>query len=165
MISLLLYSADKKIFMIQRIQTLFLLCITGISITLLFIPFVEYSTLEGKVSVDLLPDNTSNLTVLYYLPVVLNLINLVLSVVVVLQFKRRIIQLKMASLLMAFNAILLGVMLLFDFVQPSVSSAIPAAKTYLAGSYLPIVSILFAFLAIKFIRKDEELVRSADRLR
>jgi hypothetical protein len=38
-------------------------------------------------------------------------------------------------------------------------------KRILWPSYLPIVSMIFAFLAGRAIQKDEELVRSADRIR
>ena len=37
--------------------------------------------------------------------------------------------------------------------------------TFLIGFYLPIVAMLNNFLANRFIRKDEKLVRSADRIR
>lgn len=33
------------------------------------------------------------------------------------------------------------------------------------GFYLPVVALIFSFLAMRFIKKDEKLVRSADRLR
>jgi len=110
-----------------------------------------------------MPRHNANLNYLYFIPVAFNIINLSLSVLVIIQFKKRIIQIKMTSLLMAFSAILLGTMLLFDFIDTPNST--PIAKIYLPGSYLPIISILLAFLAIKFIKKDEDLVRSADRLR
>ncbi len=37
--------------------------------------------------------------------------------------------------------------------------------SYNAGAYLPILSIVFCILAYRGIRKDEQLIRSADRLR
>jgi len=37
--------------------------------------------------------------------------------------------------------------------------------TYGAGAFLPLLAILFCALAIRGIRKDEQLLRSADRLR
>jgi len=37
--------------------------------------------------------------------------------------------------------------------------------TFLVGFYLPIVAMLNNFIANRFIRKDEKLVRSADRIR
>ena len=36
---------------------------------------------------------------------------------------------------------------------------------FLLGFYLPVVGMLNNFLAMRFIRKDEALVRSADRIR
>jgi hypothetical protein len=36
---------------------------------------------------------------------------------------------------------------------------------YLYGSYLPLIQILVIFIAGRYIKKDEELVRSANRLR
>lgn len=152
--------------MIQRIQTLLLLLVTGVSAALLFVPFVRYELSPSPVEVSLLPaaGNGDKLSGLYYLPVALNLIILVFSVYVILQFRRRILQMKLASILMALSAILLGVMLLFDFISPA-PGAPALLKKYLAGAYLPILSVLAAFLAARAIKKDEELVRSADRLR
>lgn len=37
--------------------------------------------------------------------------------------------------------------------------------TFLIGFYLPVVAMFNNFLANRFIRKDEALVRSADRIR
>jgi hypothetical protein len=36
---------------------------------------------------------------------------------------------------------------------------------YLMGFYLPVVALLFNLLSNRFIRKDEMLVKSADRIR
>lgn len=150
--------------MIQRIQTLFLLGVTIISALLLFLPFVEYTSVEhGKFSISLMPVNNPKVNYTFFLPVVLNFLNLLFSIFVILQYKRRVVQIKLASLLMAFNSIMLGTMLLFDFI--SIGEGKTYTKIYLFGSYLPIISIFFSFMAIRFIKKDEELVRSADRLR
>ena len=150
--------------MIQRIQTLFLLGVTITSVLLLFFPFVEYTSVEhGKFSINLMPGNNAKVNSMFFLPVVLNFLNLVFSIFVILQYKKRVVQIKLASLLMAFNSILLGTMLLFDFI--STGEGKTYTKIYLLGSYLPIISILFSFMAIRYIKKDEELVRSAERLR
>jgi len=36
---------------------------------------------------------------------------------------------------------------------------------YGVGAYLPLIPFVFIFLAIKAIKKDEALVRAADRIR
>jgi len=41
----------------------------------------------------------------------------------------------------------------------------PVGGTYWIGAVLPVISIIFLILAISGMRKDEKLVRSADRLR
>lgn len=38
-------------------------------------------------------------------------------------------------------------------------------KTYYIGSVLPVIVLIFLFLAIRGINKDEKLIRSIDRLR
>ena len=40
-----------------------------------------------------------------------------------------------------------------------------AAVTWALGAYLPLASLIFLFLAQRAIKKDEALVRAADRLR
>ena len=37
--------------------------------------------------------------------------------------------------------------------------------SYKIGIVIPVISIVFTYLTIRFIKKDDELVRSADRLR
>jgi hypothetical protein len=150
--------------MIQRIQTVFLLFVNAISIILLFVPFVQYE-INPPLKLTLLPGQTTvALSPLYYLPVVFNFIILAFAYYVIFQFKKRQRQMKLANLLVALNGILLGLMLLFDFI-PGDAAGNPPIKQYLAGSYLPIVSMALSFLAARFIKKDEELVRSADRIR
>lgn len=65
----------------------------------------------------------------------------------------------------AFIAILLGMVLtVVLFLQdPVMDQAVqPGDK---AGAYLPFVALVALLLAQRFIRKDEEKVRSMDRLR
>ncbi len=98
--------------MIQRIQTLYLLLITIISVLLLFVPFVRYSVTQVPMELTLMPTGIdSSVRGLIYLPVALNLICFVLSIYIIMQYKRRVFQMKMTNLLMALGTILLGVML------------------------------------------------------
>ena len=47
----------------------------------------------------------------------------------------------------------------------SVKSGITLTATYGIGSYLSVGMLIFTFLANRFIKKDDDLVRSADRIR
>jgi Domain of unknown function (DUF4293) len=151
--------------MIQRIQTIFLAVVLALGIALFFVPFVRYDLPGGPLTVDLMPGATLHpLSSIYLLPVILNIISIGFTLYVIFRYKNRVLQMKLANLLMAFNTILLGVLLVFDFAELPATNGVPAKK-YLLGAFFPIFSIIFSFLASYFIKKDEELVRSADRLR
>ncbi len=80
------------------------------------------------------------------------------------RFKNRITQVKLNALF----SLLVASVLLGSYFYISKANALfdPTIQgTLLAGFYLPIVAMLNNFLANRFIRKDEKLVRSADRIR
>jgi hypothetical protein len=56
---------------------------------------------------------------------------------------------------------LIGLFFLLSFIKVGQ----PGTISYSFGSFLPIISAVFAFLAAHFIKKDEQLVRNADRIR
>ncbi len=76
--------------------------------------------------------------------------------------RKRQIAMSFASILamISFIALLLGrVGNLSKMVPP------PSSGSYWIGAVLPVISIVFVFLAILGVRKDEKLVKSMDRLR
>ncbi|MFL5752166.1 MAG: DUF4293 domain-containing protein, partial [Bacteroidia bacterium] len=95
-------------------------------------------------------------------PVALNILIPVISLITIFQFKNRPRQARMARVLMLLSAFLLTAMLTMEFFKGEKAIW---EKTYLWPSFLPIISTISAFLAARFIKKDEELVRSADRIR
>ena len=142
--------------MIQRKQTLFLLGSTCISVILLYLPLFE-----------LLPETTSTeirkLTIsTNALLLILNGAIGILSFVSIFLFKNRNLQIRMCNLALLLTCVLIG---LIFFLADSMSSGMNQKIHYVYGTYLPLFQILFIFLATLFIRRDEKLVRSADRLR
>ena len=88
-----------------------------------------------------------------------------LTVVSILTYKKRKNQFVMGRLNIILNLILLG---LFVFRLFNVSGETDPEKVVSGkgiGVILPIVSIVFLSLANKAIKKDEDLVKSVDRLR
>ena len=82
----------------------------------------------------------------------------------VTRYKNRMTQVKLNTLFSLITAGTLSGMYLYiskanGLFDPQVQG------TFLIGFYLPIVAMLNNFLANRFIRKDEQLVRSADRIR
>jgi len=137
--------------MIQRIQTIYLLTSAGISAGLIFV-------------FDLW---TTNKDVLFYakddlLYFGLFLGSATLSLITIFMFKNRQSQFVMGRLNIILNFILLG---LFVYRSLSLSGETSDVSEKGIGMLLPIFSIVFLVLANKAIKKDEDLVKSVDRLR
>ena len=136
--------------MIQRIQTIYLFLafvVTGI------VPFLfplwtmsdgkEYFFVQNQIYVILLGLTTT------------------LSLVSVVSYKKRQNQFVIGRLNIVLNLILLG---LFVYRLLSVSGETEVSEKGI-GMFLPIVTIVMLVLANKAIKKDEDLVKSVDRLR
>jgi ABC-type polysaccharide transport system permease subunit len=85
----------------------------------------------------------------------------VLSVMSILTHKKRQNQFVMGRLNIILNLILLG---LFVYRLLTLSGETSVSEKGI-GMFLPIVAIVFLVLANKAIKKDEDLVKSVDRLR
>jgi small-conductance mechanosensitive channel len=85
-----------------------------------------------------------------------------LSLLSIISYKKRQNQFVIGRLNMILNLILLG---LFVYRSLNVSGETPAVSEKGIGMFLPIVAIVLLVLANKAIKKDEDLVKSVDRLR
>jgi peptidoglycan/LPS O-acetylase OafA/YrhL len=80
----------------------------------------------------------------------------------VLMYRNRARQVQLSRLTILLNAALtLAFFLLADFFAKETFSLV----NYGAGIYVPLAAIVFLLLAVRFIKKDDKLVRSADRIR
>jgi hypothetical protein len=146
--------------MIQRIQTLFLLLAAGLTLALLGLPFA--GTPE---SVDASPLFSDGSYLIQDSPalLVLYLLGAILAIAAIFLFKRRTVQLRVS--IFSFIAILLGmVMTLILFLQDPIMGQEVQPDDGL-GVFFPFLALAALLLAQRFIRKDEKLVRSMDRLR
>ncbi|MCL6460409.1 protein of unknown function [Flavobacterium micromati] len=137
--------------MIQRIQTIYLLLafvVTGI--LLFFIPLWTMSN-----SKDFYFMQSETYTILLGL-------STTLSVVSILSYKKRQNQFVIGRLNIILNLILLG---LFVYRSLNLSGETPAVSEKGIGMFLPVIVIVLLVLANKAIKKDEDLVKSVDRLR
>jgi hypothetical protein len=156
--------------MIQRIQTLFLLAIAIFSALLIFIPFetvtiksTEPGLVLGTYSLCLSPTCIKEgVSGFIHVPMALNAIILILALVTIFLYKNRKRQMKLSQLLLVLSALLIGSL----FVMPLVKGEANMMDIdYKIASFIPAINSICAFLAMRFIKKDEELVRSADRIR
>ncbi len=137
--------------MIQRIQTVYLLIALVILGALPFV-FPLFTMSDGK---EFHFMNDSFYTVLFGLSTTLTLIS-------IMYFKKRQHQFVLNRLTIILNLILLG---LFVYRSLNLSGETVQFSEKGIGMFLPIVAIVFLALANRAIKKDEDLVKSADRLR
>jgi len=141
---------DKKI-MIQRIQTLYLvltLILTGV------LPFIFplWTTNKGK---DYFFMQNQLYIILFGLSTTLTLLSII-------SFKKRQNQFVIGRLNIILNLILLG---LFVYHSLNLSGETTKVSEKGIGMFLPILAIVLLGFANKAIKKDEDLVKSVDRLR
>ena len=136
--------------MIQRVQTVYMLVSIVVMIVLYF-TFPSISDLEGKIVLD-----NSN-------PIILGLMGLsvFLTLISIMKFKKRQQQFVLNRLTIILNFVLLGV---FVYRSLTVSGETSVSEKGIV-MLLPILSIVFLVLANKAVKRDEDLVKSVDRLR
>lgn len=164
--------------MIQRVQTLFLLAV-AITMGLLFVfPIWEKSNLSKtrKVELDALyyyeyeAASASSagweevsITPVFYIGIAAGL-SAILAIIVIFLFKNRILQMKLSAL----NAFLimasLGISAYFIYNGEN-EMGFESKGVFKPGFFLPVGALLLNSLANRFIKKDEKLVRSVDRIR
>jgi hypothetical protein len=146
--------------MIQRIQSIFLLLASS-SLGSLFINSISFADFtEPNPSVPASADGFLNI---YDDKILLGttILAIVVSLVSLFLFKSRPNQIRLTWAMMAIDAVLIG---LAAWQIKTIGSLVPLKMTAIA--FIPtILSIIFGFLAIRYIKKDELFVRSADRLR
>ncbi|MDR7372161.1 DUF4293 domain-containing protein [Flavobacterium aquidurense] len=138
--------------MIQRIQTVYLLLTFVITGVLMF--FIPLWTLNTGKAFYFMQDQVY--TVLLGLSTMLTIISII-------SYKKRQNQFVMGRLNIILNLILLGLFVYRSLNLSGETTNIVSEKGI--GMFLPIVAIVLLVLANKAIKKDEDLVKSVDRLR
>ena len=137
--------------MIQRIQTLYLF-LTLIMVGIMPYIFALWTMDNGK-------DYFFMQNQIY---VVLLGLSTAITVYSIITFKKRQTQFVLNRLNIVLNLILLG---LFVYHSLNISGETPAVSKKGIGMFLPILAVVLLVLANKAIKKDEDLVKSVDRLR
>ncbi len=148
--------------MIQRIQTLFFLGVVLISVLLIFVPVYELPDIQVPPNADGTPAVKAISIANNALLMLLNGAVGIFALVAVFLYRNRNLQVRIGNLMLLLLCVEVG--LLF-FVADTMATNLDQRLHYRYGSYLPLVSLLFTFLAVRFVKRDEALVRSADRLR
>lgn len=163
--------------MIQRIQSIFLLLITIAMLCLLFLPIWSKTDADGQeyvlnafsLAASSTPGTAGTATATVSKSTIVIAVLAILAGLVALyeifQYKNRLTQMKLGFL----NTLLLAALMGSCFYYVSyVGEAVVKSNgrgEYEAGFYFPLLALALNALANRFIRRDEQLVRSVDRLR
>lgn len=137
-------------FMIQRIQSLFLVIVAILTGILPFF-FNLWIDVDG---IEVFANNELLISIAFYASAVLAIWSMV-------QFKNRKSQFVINRLNMILNVFLLG---FFVYRSLNLSGETSVSEKGI-GMLIPVFSIIFLVLANRAIKKDEDLVKSVDRLR
>ncbi|MCB0526937.1 MAG: DUF4293 domain-containing protein [Saprospiraceae bacterium] len=149
--------------MIQRIQSVFLLLAAAAGFGQFAIPYLSTTSGDPASSLPALSDQVLNPM---DNPGLLGLCALsgIVSLIAIFMFRNRPLQARLGGGA-AVASLLLTVLVVFVVFQIRQQMPEGGNAQYGAGLALPVAGMIFDWLAVRFIRKDETLVRSMDRLR
>lgn len=143
--------------MIQRIQSIYLL-LAGVFSGGLTFAFSLWTNTKG---VQYIIDLFSGASILEKMIPVLFLGSALLSIVTIFMYANRKLQFVLVRINILINLLLLGLLV---YVSQTLSGETLVSEKGI-GMFIPVVVVLLLFLANKAIKKDEDLVKSVDRLR
>jgi len=158
--------------MIQRIQSIFLVLMIACLAAFLFLPIwgkMDVDTgeiheiralyheqiIEGELMVEYVP---------YAIAGALVIIVMLIAVVELFKYKNRMLQMKLGMINSFLIVAVLGVLMWLIFTGQDEWLPTIAGK-FGAGLFMPALAMVFNRMAIRSIKKDEDLVRSVDRIR
>ena len=161
--------------MIQRIQTLFLILYIGALVFTFFFPVWQKISLNDETnSIEIIVTgyissvdfNNGDNSVLYdnFIISGLVIISCIVAAFSIFSYKNRLNQIKLGALNSFLTSVLI-IYFLYDIFYNEQYININDKISFLISFYLIFLAIFFNFLANRFIRKDELLVRESERIR
>lgn len=150
--------------MIQRIQSIYLLLATLCSCALFFFPvtYIRAYDIDIPLYIMGLKGMPSVAPFAFYSMTLMTCLTALFSLIAIFLFKNRKRQMSFCIAAFISNFILTGLL----FVLPDkVAKDINGSLQFQITIFLPILTLFLLTLANKAIRKDEALVKSADRIR
>ena len=153
--------------MIQRVQSVYLIISAIITLLIFYFPIADLTTATETYSFwyrglygilldkEVLIEHSTPLAILY-------LLTLMLIISTIFLYKLRPVQMKLCFINIILTIICVGLTLVYLFI---VYSDFKANVQFKLFALLPFVSVFFLYMAYRGIKKDEELVKSVDRIR
>ena len=162
--------------MLQRIQSVFLFFAVVLGIVIFLFPIATFYSDTDFIKFflcsvrDYAPDPFNEMTATgqaanWLYPLALSILQLVIVLITVMsifKFKKRMLQIRLNYLSIFLTVLLVGGIFYFS---TTLEESFSTQAQYGIGGIFPLVSIILLFLANIYIKKDERLIRSANRLR
>jgi hypothetical protein len=144
--------------MLQRIQTVWLLLAMACGVLLLYFPVWQVSSKGVSEGMDVIGAGT-HFYLLGFPPVIF-----MVHAVALFSFKNRRRQIRLCNIsIMLFTIFLIAALVILQVENRVTENFHPGDFKF--GTVLPLMGIILNLMAKSGIRKDEELIRSMDRLR
>ena len=158
--------------MLQRIQTVFLAIVAIACILLFFFPLAYfYNETQGNYRFFIYgikcmdPDPKVAFGTFYTVPLIFfTVISAFFAVLAIFQYRNRPLQVRLCTFNILTQVVLIMVIFFFYINQIKGMTGTEPDYKY-TGMSLPLISLVMLMLASRFIKKDDALVKSVDRLR
>ena len=154
--------------MIQRKQSVFLLISALLIISTLFIPFLQISDNTGSVCInafeianyesDILEESVSIKTI--GITIIAIAIGIIVSIFL---FSKRLLQIKIIRYAIILKCTILAILAYYIYILSTTNATF--SITPKTGTLFMVITLVLDWLAIRGIKKDDELVKSINRIR
>ena len=162
--------------MIQRIQSIFFLMVIVFQSILFSTALATFTSYESSFNLSIfgfyqLKSSGNEMLVNSYALMAVNIIIILFTLFIIFSYKNRKKQVRFAGLnLLLICTFIVLTFYSFDNAQTFLNGSLnpngtEISTTYGIGMILPLLSLVFNFLAMRGIRKDEELIKSTERIR
>lgn len=158
--------------MIQRVQSIYLFLAALAGLMTFFLSYAHFYADGAKVAeyamfgVFNVQSQTLEMTGPYAFPVwVFGALAVIVPFLTIFLYKNRPLQMRIAQLAYLVN---LGYVVYLFFAVDAINEQVfdnGLRILHHAGFYMPVIAIVFCFLGVRGIKKDEALIKSLDRIR
>ena len=129
-----------------------------------FLPIAGFNSTETYVIglTKIIPFATKDILLYTRLLIIFIPVLAIMSLFIIFKYKNRLLQIKLCRISILINTVII---VLIFFYTDSFEKELATKADYKIGAVLPLLSVIFLYLAASAIRKDEKLVKSSDRLR
>lgn len=156
--------------MIQRIQTVYIFLACLFIALMFFFPIAGYygemhTLMFSVLGVEnMVPDSGQIFKPYFTLPLVFFIVSIsIIGFTTILLFKNRARQIMLIKLNILLSIILIiGIFIIYSRM---IQSVVVVSEVFKTAAFFPLITLIFFVLAYRAVKKDDKLVRSADRLR